>query len=294
VHSYWDDFYALRGFKDAVLLAGVVDDPAVAQRAAALRDGLQADLHASITAVMAARDLDFIPASADLGDFDPSSTSIALEPGGEQSRLPARALATTFGRYAAEVRARRDGAAWENYAPYEFRNVGALVRLGQRDTALAVLEWLLEGRRPAAWNQWGEIVWREERAPRFIGDMPHTWVAAGFIEAVRTMFVHEREDDDALVLAAGVPRAWVETAGGTGVRRLPTHYGVLSYQLHGTANGRTEMAITGVLDMPSGGLVLQPPLPGAPRTVTINGEPADTAHGEIVVRALPATVVFEP
>ncbi len=295
VHSYWDDFYALRGLKDAVLLARVVDDPAVARRAAALRDGLQADLHASIAAVMEQRALDYIPASADLGDFDPSSTTIALEPGGEQARLPAGALATTFARYVDEVRARRDrDASWENYAPYELRIVGTLVRLGERAAALEVLDWLMTGRRPAAWNHWGEIVWRDPLAPRFIGDMPHTWVAAGFVEAVRTMFAYEREDDDALVLAAGLPRAWVEAPGGTGVRRLPTQYGVLSYALHGTPDGRTTMTLSGVLAMPAGGLVLQPPLPATPRTITIDGKPLDAALGEIVVQTLPATVVFEP
>ena len=49
VHAYWDDFFALRGLKDAVVLAQAVgEDRRGGGTFAALRDGLQHDLHASI------------------------------------------------------------------------------------------------------------------------------------------------------------------------------------------------------------------------------------------------------
>ncbi len=291
VHSYWDDLFAVRGLKDAVLLATVVDDQPQQVRAAALRDGLRRDLHASIARVIADRQLDYIPASVELADFDPSSTAIAFEPVGEDAALPQAALRRTFLRYAEEVAARRAGSrAWDGYAPYEFRNVGALIRLGYRDEALATLEWLLAGRRPAAWNQWAEIVWRDPAAAKFIGDMPHTWVGSGFIEAVRTMFAYEREADAALVIAAGLPRAWVEADGGTGVARLPTHYGVLSYDLFAERPDATRLRLRGVLEVPPGGLVLEPPLPRPPRRITINGQ---ATAAPAIVRALPADVLFE-
>lgn len=294
VHSYWDDFYALRGLKDAVFLATVMDDPAQAQRATTLRDGLQRDLHASIERVIAEKRLDFIPASADLGDFDPSSTSVALVTVGEQARLPAAALERTFQRYYDELIGRRDETvAWDAYAPYELRNVGVLIRLGHRDQALQALELLMAGRRPAAWNEWAEVVWRDPAAPKFIGDMPHTWVGAGFIESVRTMFVYEREDDDALVLAAGLPRQWVERDGGVGAKRLPTRDGVLSYTVRADGEGRTRLQISGELEGPRGGLVLDPPLPAPLRRATVNGQPAEIRDGRAIVRALPADVVLE-
>jgi len=189
------------------------------------------------------------------------------------------------------VAARRDGSrAWDGYTPYEFRNVGALIRLGYRDEALATLQWLLAGRRPAAWNQWAEIVWRDAAAAKFIGDMPHTWVGSGFIEAVRTMFAYEREADATLVIAAGLPRAWVEADGGTGVARLPTHYGVLSYDLFAERPDATRLRLRGVLDVPPGGLVLEPPLPRPPRRITLNGQ---VTAAPAIVRALPADVLFE-
>lgn len=293
VHAYWDDFYALRGLKDAVMLATAVDDAATAARAAALRDGLRADLNASIRAVIAARKLDVIPASADLGDFDPSATAVVLETIGEEQHLPQAELERTFQRHYQELMGRRDGTVhWDNYAPYEMRTIGALIRLGHRQQALEVLDWQMSGRRPAAWNQWAEVVWKDPAAPKFIGDMPHTWVAAGFVEVVRTMFAYEREADAAIVLAGGLPRAWIEQVDGVAAKRLPTRYGVLSYALGGDG-AATRMQIGGELDIPPGGLVLDLPLPAAMRHATVNGAPAEVVNGRIVVRALPAEVRVE-
>ena len=63
--------------------------------------------------------------------------------------------AQTFQRYYEEVDRRRSGEAdWDVLRPYELRTVGALVRLGQRDQALDVLDEMLAARRPLAWNQW--------------------------------------------------------------------------------------------------------------------------------------------
>ncbi len=150
----------------------------------------------------------------------------------------------------------------------------------------------MAGRRPAAWNEWAEVVWRDPAAPKFIGDMPHTWVAAGFVETIRAMFVYEREDDDALIVAAGIPRAWVDSGEPIGAKRLPTRYGVLSYTLRGDA-ARTVMQLSGEVDGALGGLVLDPPLPRPLRQATVNGQPAELREGHVVVRTLPAEVVLE-
>ena len=67
------------------------------------------DLHASIARAMAQHGIDFVPGSAELGDFDPTSTAIALDPCGEGARLPRAALERTFERYWQELEARRRG-----------------------------------------------------------------------------------------------------------------------------------------------------------------------------------------
>ena len=294
VHSYWDDFFALRGLKDAVVLADAVSDEPEATRIAALRDGLQRDLHASIASVIAARKLDYVPASADLGDFDPSSTAIAIAPGGELARLPPAETARTFQRYTEELAKRRSGEIeWDAYSPYELRTVGALVRLGQRDEALTVLDTMLADRRPLAWNQWPEIVWRDAAAPKFIGDMPHTWVGSGFAQAVRDLFAYEREDDRALVIAAGIPAGWLSADDEVGVRRLPTHYGILSYGLRRDGPAALRLRLSGDLDVPQGGIVVQPPLPGPLQAVSVNGHPVPFEAQRVRIDEFPSDVVMQ-
>jgi hypothetical protein len=298
VHSYWDDFFALRGLKDAADMAVVLGDDERATSIAALRDDFRQTLYASIGRAVANHGIDYIPGSVELGDFDPTSTSIALVPGGELAHLPQPALAHTYDRYFADFETRRDGRGDEEaYTPYEMRNVGALVRLGQKHRALDILAFFLADQRPPAWNEWAEIVWRDPTAPRFIGDMPHTWVGAGFIRAVRSMLAYEREDDDALVLAAGVPAEWVMSDAGVKVRRLPTHYGVLNYSVRGESADAVRLHVTGDLSLPPGKIIVPSPLARPLRAVLVNGKPVETfTPDHAVVGEFPADVLlrYEP
>ncbi len=296
VHSYWDDFFALRGLKDAAELARAVGDETRAAEVAALRDAFREDLLASIQRVMETRATDYIPASVELADFDPTATAVAVTIAGLVPDLPRDALDRTFERYWQTVEERTLGTdGGSGYSPYELRNVEVLVRLGRRDRANELLAILFRDQRPAAWNQWAEIVWRDPWTPRFIGDMPHTWVGSSFVRALRTMLAYEREEDRALVLAAGVPLAWLAPAtGGVGVKRLPTYYGVLNYTLETVKEGTLRMRLAGDLTPPPGGVVLMPPLPRPLRAVTVNGAPLADVGGEAVtVRAFPAEVVLE-
>jgi len=260
-YSYWDDFWALTGVKDAAWLAGQAGRPEEARLLTDRANAFRADILASLGTAMAHHRIDFLPGAADLGDFDATSTTIALSPGGEMSRLPRAAVERTFERYWSEFEARRTGAkAWDAYTPYEWRNVGAFVRLGWRDRTMKAIDFFMKDRRPAAWNQWAEVVGRKVREPRFIGDMPHGWVASDFINAALDMLAYER--DGALVLAAGVPEAWL-TDGGISVDRLRTGNGRLMLRFR--RDGRTAhlaYALEGPL--PPGGLIFGwPPQAGA-------------------------------
>jgi hypothetical protein len=242
---------------------------------------------------MESRAIDYLPASAELADFDPTSTAIAVTVANLLPELPRPALERTFARYWETVEDRVHGAGTGSaYSPYELRNVEALVRLGQRDRAYEILTALLRDQRPAAWNQWAEIVWHDPTAPRFIGDMPHTWIGSSFVRAFRAMLVYEREDDHALVLAGGVPSTWV--APGLAVKRLPTYYGVLSYTLVADGENAVHVKLTGDLNVPPGGIVLAPPLPRPLANVSVNGWPVEGFGADTVtVRAFPADVRLE-
>jgi hypothetical protein len=293
VHSYWDDFFALRGLKDAAAMAVVVGDDERAERFAALRDSFRETLYASIALAMADHRIEYVPGSVELGDFDPTSTAIALDPGEELEHLPRAALEHTYERYYAEFQERwRGGGEWEAYSPYEIRNVLALLRLGQKERALDVLDHLLADQRPPAWNAWAEIAWRDPTAPRFIGDMPHTWVGADFVRAVRSLFVYEHEAERSLVLAAGVRPEWATSEHGVTVRRLPTHWGVLSYTLRG-AGDAVRLRLSGDLSVPPGGIVVRSPLARRLRAVRVNGHAIETFGPESArIGEFPADVVL--
>ena len=231
MHSYWDDFWALKGYTGAVAIASALGRHDAARRFAAAGDEFREDLAASLRHATLAHGITYLPGAAELGDFDPTSSTIAISPRGELHRLPAELVLATFDRYWREFTDRRDGRkAWYDYTPYEIRNVGTFVRLGWRERAHELLAFFLDGRRPPAWNQWPEVVHRDPREPRFVGDMPHGWIASDYIRAALDLFVYERERDNALVLAGGVPAGWLEGPGVT-VRDLRTPFGRVSYSL---------------------------------------------------------------
>ena len=292
MHSYWDDFWALKGFDSTRAIAQALDRADAAARLAVQREEFRSDLAASLAAAVAAHAIDYLPGSAELGDFDPTSTSIAFAPGGSATELPDALVRSTYERYWREFRDRRDGSsAWTDYTPYELRNVGTFVRLGWSDRAQELLAFLLAGRRPAAWNQWAEVVGREMRQPRFVGDMPHAWVESDYIGSMLDLFAYEREDDRALILAAGVPPAWLR-GGGIAIERLRTPYGPLSYSLR-QEGSRTILHIAAGMQLPPGGLIFAWPDRRPPHSTRINGKPASWQNRELSIRELPADVVVE-
>jgi hypothetical protein len=257
MHSYWDDFWALKGYDDAVDLAKALGKTSDASRFTASRDEFRGDLHASIVAAVKAKGIDFIPGSAELGDFDATSTTIALSPGGEQSRLPQALLDNTFEKYWQAFQARREGKiAWKDYTPYELRTVATFVRLGWRDRLGELLAFFFADRRPATWNQWAEVVGRDPREPRFVGDMPHAWIASDYVRSVLDMFAYDREADGALVVAAGVQPSWLE-GEGIAIRDLRTPYGRFGYTLK-AKDGEALLTVTQPVKAP-GGIVLSLP-----------------------------------
>ena len=207
-------------------------------------------LLASIARTIRDHKIDYIPGSVELGDFDATSTTVAVTP--VDADLPREPLLRTFEKY------------WEHaleprtYTPYELRVVGTLVRLGQADRARKLLQYFFEDQRPAAWHQWAEVVRANPREGGFIGDMPHTWVGSDFIRSAVDFLAYE--DDGALILAAGIAPEWAEQ--GLRVTGLSTHYGTLDYSIE---DGR--MQIGGSVRVPEKGIVVVSPFDGSRTTV---------------------------
>lgn len=281
--SFWDDFWGLLGYKDAVFIAETLGDTAAAQRFGASRDAFQIDIRNAITGTAIHHHIDWIAGAADRGDFDATSTTIALSPGGAQADLPQGLMKRTFEKYWENFTARQENrSAWRDYTPYELRTVGAFVRLGQRDRAMRALDFFFADRRPQAWNGWAEVVGRDLRESRFIGDMPHAWISSDYIRSALDMFVYERDSDHALVLAAGLPLDWLDTPTGVGVRAVQTAYGPLTYGFK-RENGVAVLTIAPGVAPPGGFVIQWPDGVDLPARLRIDGRRGEWKRREIVI-----------
>ena len=106
------------------------------------------------------------------------------------------------------------------------------------------------------------------------------------------LFAYSRESDRALVIAAGLPRAWLQ-GEGSGIDDLRTEYGKLSFTLVERGE-RVVLKVAPGLRIPPGGIVFSAPWDSTPRRTLINGRRADWSGNELRIRELPATVSIQP
>lgn len=290
MHSYWDDFFAARGLRDAAEISRVLSDTVNWLRLDSMAAEFTRNLKSSISTAIRRHSLTYVPGCAELGDFDATSTAIAVNIGLDTAAFPAREYEKTFDRYMEFFHGRASGKEpWVNFTPYEFRIVNALVRLGKIEPAHEVLEWLLQFRRPTAWNHWAEVVWKNPTTPRMIGDMPHTWCGTEFILAVRSLFVYESDDDRSLIIARGLKQKWLDE--GVSILNVPTRCGTLSYSVKRISPQEIVIPLEGALDPNTHIFVPARIDKRTPREITINDVPA-RADTFVRIDTLPAVVRF--
>ncbi len=294
MHSYWDDFFVMKGLKDAAEIQKILGEKESYERIRKIRDTFKENLYSSLQQAMKTRKINYLPGCVELGDFDATSTTIALTPCNELNNLPKPQVYNTFDKYFEFFKNRRDGKLdWVNYTPYENRLIGSFIILDQPERAHELIEFFLNDQRPQGWNHWAEVVWKDMRTPRYIGDMPHTWVGSDFINAIRTMFIYENEYDQSLVLASALYQDWIDTPLGMSVENLPTYYGEISYSIK-KDNNKYLFSITGKAKLPANGIKIKN-FNGSklPVKVTVNGiESKDFTKNEISVSIIPAKVVI--
>lgn len=290
MHSYWDNFWALGGYEASIRIARALKEKKQMYAFIESRDQFRSDLYRSLNIAMRTHKIDYLPGAAELGDFDATSTTIALAPVGETQMLPPNELHATFERYWKHFVERKTDTSWDAYTPYEWRNLGAFIRLRWRDRGEELIEFFMNDRRPAQWNQWAEVVGREPRKSRFIGDMPHGWVASDYGRSLLDMFAYERPADETLVLMAGVPEAWTKKEGFA-VRNLRTPFGSLTYSLKIEAD-KSTLHIEPLQQMPVGGIAVSWPGESPPKKHSIQKGFARWLGTDLRVSELPFTIVF--
>ena len=184
----------------------------------------------------AAMKTDLIPGSADREDIDPTSTSIAFEPCRVDDALPAELVDATYDRAAERIKSisapgfTRKLHALRPAQPQRLRVPRPVRR------RIPATRHDADSRRPRSWRH-GPRSSGAPRAPEYIGDMPHTWIGAEFVTAIRRMLL--RENGRTLELFRGAPDDWWETAG-SGCANLPTAFGVVNLRARGQSRRRSS------------------------------------------------------
>jgi hypothetical protein len=275
-YSYWDDFFALSAWRNCEYLAREAGERETAARAKAKGQEFAANLLRSLRMTSELMGRGLIAGSADRLDVDPTSTSIAFEPCRVDDVLPPELLQATYDVSAARIRSISATDFEGGFVPYAIRNLNAFVSLGRFEDAFRLLALALDCRRPRNWRHWAEVVWSPPRTPQYIGDMPHTWVGAEFVTAVRMMLV--REDGRTLELFRAVPDEWWE-GEGLRLQKLPTTFGVVDLRARrANSTAKVELALTGP---PPDRVTIR--YPGARRALA-DGRPCDI-DGDVISSA---------
>jgi hypothetical protein len=296
MHSYWDDFWALRGLEDAAYLARETGHKPQEERYRSELALLRVNLRASIKRVMARDKINYIPGCAEKGDFDPTSTANALTAAGQLGELRAdpvlsKAMDAGFAEYAARLAPRFGGGVWGSYTPYEARNIEALIRLGRRGDALKLLDFMVgPSMRPAGWNLLAEVVHYDPATASYIGDMPHSWVGSDLIGAVRSILAYE--EGGRIVIGAGVTAEWLSGAQEVAAGGFTMSTGNLGLTLRRTGAREVTLRAYGSA-RPERGLLFAHPFAGKVEAASVNGRPAAQTPDGVLFDGLPAEVVLQ-
>ena len=268
-YSLWDDFWALRGYRDAAEIARLLGRPEAARN----RRARATSSPPTCTPRSAPR------ATIGRSPLSPARPASAIS---TRPRRPSRSIPATSRRASTRRCSPRPSSAtgrefqtraagtrpWKDYTPYETRALGSFVRLGWRDRIDPLLDFL-HGRPPPRRL---EPMGRSGRARRSRNPLHRRHAAR--LGGVRFRPRHARH------VRLGAPRRWRAGArrravGAIGWRPrraiagLATPYGPLDFAMRG--NARRLTATIGGTARPPGGFVLAWPFAGPRR------QPASTA-----------------
>lgn len=259
VHSYWDSFWALKGLEDGAQLCRDFGERHWAEQFTQQAVHLRKCIRESIAQVIETRAIPHVPGSVEWADADPTASACAVGQLGEKECFPAEALRYTFDGFLQLWRTRMaDAATRTKYSAYDIRVINALLKLGRRKEAWEIARIYLDDRRPCAWNQWPEISWPDPQSPGHLGDLPHSWIGAEFVLAVRALFMDEQQNR--LVIGQGIQEEWL-MAQGISLKRWPTGWGELDMQVQCPQAGVITLTLAGAVE-PPGGIEIDLPIAG--------------------------------
>lgn len=284
-HHYWDDFWAIRGLRDAAELAALADDPRDTAWMVDEAEALRRAIRVSYRQTMLVARTDWIPDSPEdlYGSSMARGTCAGLWPGSGLDPQDS-VVRRSFDHYWETWVAPYDGAYLHRGRlwPYAFELALCELVLDRPERAHAVLRWHLAHPTLAETFAWAEQLDTATYA-RAGGDMPHAWVAADYVNLVRSMLLYER--GDTLVLGAGILPEWLR-AGTVAARRAPSRFGEVSFRVSAEPEAGH---LVWEIEAPAraGGLVLMAPVGAAMAEVEVDDRWVRRLEGARSV-ALPA------
>jgi hypothetical protein len=270
-HHYWDDLWAVTGYREAAFAARESGNTPDAVDFEARADDLQAALLRSISLVQARTGVGYVPNGPD--DVDTSAMARGTTP----ALWPVRSLhgpqaqdllGTSFCAYY-QMWLEPQGGGYRHVEgtlwPYGGLGIAhAMLRLGLLQPTWQILDWTIGHQTVPGAYAWGEGV-NPTNGGLELGDMPHSWAAAELIGLLRDLVVAEQ--DGWLQVNSGIPDTWLEPGKHVSLHDAPTEYGPVSISLIRTA---ADLNVT-VDGSPPLGWRLR--LPGTPTQITVDGSP---------------------
>jgi hypothetical protein len=283
-HHYWDDLWAVTGYREAAFAARELGNTPDAVDFEARADDLQATLLQSVSLVQARTGVGYMPN----GPEDVVTSAMAR--GTTPAQWPLRSLegpqatdllTTSFrAYYQAWLEPQNGGYRHVEGTLWPYGGLGiahAMLRLGLLQPTWQILDWTIGHQTLPGTYAWGEGI-NATSGGLELGDMPHSWAAAELISLLRDLVVAEQ--DGWLMVNAGIPDSWLEPGKRVTLRDAPTEYGPVGVTLMRATIG-SELVIQ-VDGAPPLGWRIR--LPGSPTQVTVDGSPSTlSADGTLQV-----------
>jgi len=297
-HHYWDDLWAIAGYREAAFAANETGQTADAADFLARADDLQRSTLQSVSMVDARTGTLFVPNGPEdvVSSAMARGTTPALWPvrslrGGSESL---NLLSTSFRAYY-QMWISPQGGGYSHYLgtlwPYGGLGIAhAALRLGMLESTWQVLDWTMAHQTLPGTYAWGEAI-NPQTGGLELGDMPHSWAAAELVSLLRDLVVSEQ--DGVLLVNPGTPDSWLESGKHVVLQNAPTEYGPVNVSLSRApatpGGGLADLTIQLDGTPPDGWQVR---VPGSPVQVMVDGRLAALrADGQIAVPSGPHAVV---
>jgi hypothetical protein len=275
-HHYWDDLWAIAGYREAAFAALSVGQTSDATEFSARADDLQRVVLDSVGMVQARTGIRFVPNGPE--DVVTSAMARGTTPAvwpirSLQGTSAADLLRSSFtAQYQMWLEPQNGGYRHVEDTLWPYGGLGiahAMLRLGMLDRSQQVLDWTLDHQTLPGTYAWGEAI-NPRTGGLELGDMPHSWAAAELISLLRDMLVTEQ--DGALLVNSGAPDSWLLPGKHIILKNAPTEYGTVSMSL---VRSDTDLTIRLDGTPPAGWRVR---LPGRPDAVLPSGPQTLVVH----------------